>query len=164
MPLDDQSAWVLLRRLDDPQYMEFPRGYDADATRARFERLAARLDARFRCTCAVDGQAQDASLHGTIVIPEAAADSADHITVTLSNFGNLAVVTLGDPGSYDEEDERELFHATDRIRVEEDLEALGYTAIPAHLLVTGYDGDSDLVSYYPPEHPPTWWIRFFAYL
>ncbi|MER6015969.1 hypothetical protein [Streptomyces bluensis] len=164
MPLDDQSTWALLRQLDDPQHMEFPRGYDPGATRARFEQLAARLDARFQCTCTVDRQVQDASHHGTIVIPATAADSAEHITVTISNFGDLAVVTLGNPGSYNKEEERELFHATDRLRVEEELEALGYTVISEHLLWTRYDGVSGLVSYYPPEHPPTWWIRFFDYL
>ncbi|MFK8908297.1 hypothetical protein [Streptomyces sp. YS-3] len=164
MPLDDQSAWALLRQLDDPQHMEFPRGYDPIATRARFEQLAARLDARFQCSCVVDRQVQDASHHGTIVIPATAAHSAEHIKVTISNFGNLAVVTVGNPGSYSEAEERELFHATDRHCVEEDLEALGYTVISEHLLWTGYDGVSDLVSYYPPEYPPTWWIRFFDYL
>ncbi|WP_199208597.1 hypothetical protein [Streptomyces sp. I4(2020)] len=80
MPLDDQSTWALLRQLDDPQHMEFPRDYDHDATRARFEQLAARLDARFQCTCTVDRQVQDASHHGTVVIPATAADSAEHIT------------------------------------------------------------------------------------
>ncbi|WP_018566773.1 hypothetical protein [Streptomyces sp. PsTaAH-124] len=159
MPLDDQNTWALLRQLDDPQHMEFPHGYDHDATRARFEQLATRLNARFQCTCTVDRQVQDASHHGTIVIPATATDSAEHITVTISNFGNLAVVTLGNPGSYNEEEERELFQATDRLRVEEELESLGYTVISEHLLWTGYDGVSDLVSYYP-----TWWIRFFDYL
>ncbi|MFI8320686.1 hypothetical protein [Streptomyces sp. NPDC085529] len=164
MPLDDQSTRALLRRLDDPQYMEFPRGHDARATRARFEELAARLDARFQCTCIVDRHVQDASHHGLIVIPAAAAAGAEHITVTVSNFGDLAVVTLGNPGSYNEEEERELFHATDRLRVEEELEALGYDVISEHLLWTRYDGVSDLVSFSPPEHSPTWWTRFFDYL
>ncbi|MEU8976488.1 hypothetical protein AB0D11_46360 [Streptomyces monashensis] len=164
MPLDDQSTRALLRQLDDPQHMEFPRGYDPDATRARFEQLAARLNARFQCTCIVDRQVQDASHHGTIVIPATAADSAEHITVTISNFGNLAVVTLGNPGSYSEEEARELLHATDRLSVEEELEALDYTVISEHLLWTRYDGVSGLVSYYPPEYPPTWWTRFFDYL
>ncbi|MFJ4539725.1 hypothetical protein ACIP39_27725 [Streptomyces tibetensis] len=164
MPLDDQSTWALLRQLDDPQRMEFPHGYDHDITRARFEQLAARLDARFKCTCTVDRQVQDASRHGTVVIPATAADSAEHITVTISNFGNLAVVTLGNPGNSNVEEERDLFHAPDRRRVVEELEALGYIVISEHLLWTRYDGVSDLVSYYPPEHPPTWWIRFFDYL
>lgn len=144
--------------------MEFPRGYDHNATRSRFEQLTARLDARFQCACTVDRQVQDASHHGTAVIPATATDSTGHITVTISNFGSLAVVTLGNPGSYNEEEERELFHATDRLRVGEELEVLDYTVISEHLLWRRYDGVSDLVSSYPPEHPPTWWIRFFDYL
>ncbi|WP_234392307.1 hypothetical protein [Streptomyces sp. WM6378] len=73
-------------------------------------------------------------------------------------------MTLGSPGSYDGDEERELFQATDRHRVDGELEALGYVAISEHLLWTRYDGVSDLVSYYPPGHPPTWWTRFFDYL
>ncbi|MGX1955891.1 hypothetical protein ACWIGY_37040 [Streptomyces anulatus] len=112
------------------------------------------MGARFQCTCTVDRQVQDASHHGTVVIPATAADSAEHITVTISNFGNLAVVTLGNPASYNEEEEHELFHATDRLRAGEELEALGCTVISEYLLWTRYDGVSDLVSCYPPEHPP----------
>lgn len=163
LPLDGQSTWDLLRQLDDPQHMEFPRGYDHATARTRFERLAARLDARFQCVCSVDREVQDASHHGTVVIPATAADSAEHITVVISNFGNPAVVALGDPGVLDEE-EREFFHTTDRLRIGEELDALGYTVISEHLLRTGYDGVSDLVSSYPPEYHPTWWIRFFGYL
>ncbi|MEV7236564.1 hypothetical protein AB0N06_22015 [Streptomyces sp. NPDC051020] len=164
MSLDDQSAWALLRQLDDPDHMEFPHGYDHAAVRARFDQLAACLDQQLQCTCTVDRQVQDASHHGTISIPVTATASGDHITVTVSNFGNLAAVTLGNPGSYDEDEERELFQATDRHRVDNELEALGYITISEHLLWTRYDGVSDLVSYYPPEHPPTWWTRFFDYL
>ncbi|WP_206326246.1 MULTISPECIES: hypothetical protein [unclassified Streptomyces] len=84
--------------------------------------------------------------------------------MTVSNFGNLTAVALGNPGSYDEDKARELFQATDRHRIDNELESLGYVVISEHLLVTRYDGVSDLVSYYPPEHPPTWWTRFFDYL
>lgn len=164
MTLDDRSAWTLLRRLDDPDHMEFPRSCDHAAVRARFGQLAARLDQQFQCTCTVDRYVQDASHHGTITIPETATASGDHITVTVSNFGNLTAVTLGNPGSYDEDEEREFFQTADRHRVDNELEALGYVTISEHLLWTRYDGVSDLVSYYPPEHPPTWWTRFFDYL
>ncbi|MER7540095.1 hypothetical protein ABTX77_35745 [Streptomyces sp. NPDC097704] len=62
------------------------------------------------------------------------------------------------------EEEHELLHATDRLHVEKEFEALGYTVISEHPLRRRYDGVSDLVSSYPPEHPPAWWIRFFDYL
>ncbi|MFI0220411.1 hypothetical protein [Streptomyces lydicus] len=117
------------------------------------------MQQQFQCTCTVDRYVQDASHHGTLSIPDTATDSGVHITVTVSNFGNLTAVTLGNPGSYDEDEERELFQATDRHRVANELEALGYVAISEHLLWTRYDGVSDLVSY-----PPTWWTRFFDYL
>jgi hypothetical protein len=42
MPLDDQQTWDLLRRLDDPYYLEHSDGYDHKATRACFDQLAAR--------------------------------------------------------------------------------------------------------------------------
>lgn len=161
MPLDDQRAWKLLRQLDDPDRLEVPRGYDHTATRARFVQLASRLDERFHCACTVDRNVEDASHHGTIVIPQSATGSAEHITVTVSNFGNLAVVTLGNPGSYDDDEERALFQAPDRCRVEHELGALGYGVLSEHMLWTRYDGVSGLAAYCPPGHPPTWWTRFF---
>jgi|KBSSwiS6_1023812.scaffolds.fasta_scaffold105715_1 hypothetical protein len=59
---------------------------------------------------------------------------------------------------------RELFDSADRNRIDDELNALGYVAISEHLLSTRYDGVSDLGSHDSPEHPPTWWIRFFDYL
>lgn len=47
----DADLIALLRRLDDPQLLEYPRGYDHAATRALFERLVARLDADFTTRC-----------------------------------------------------------------------------------------------------------------
>ncbi|WP_267246123.1 hypothetical protein [Streptomyces sp. PR69] len=166
MPLDDQPSWALLRELDDPDHLEFPRGYNHTASRARFNQLAHRLNLRFDCICTVDRGVQDASHHGTIVIPDAATVSVEHITVTVSNFGSLAAVSLGNPGSYDEEEEREFFQSADRYRIDAELKALGYVAISPHLLWTRYDGVSQLASSCPrpPEHPPTWWTRFFDYL
>ncbi|MEV7924693.1 hypothetical protein [Kitasatospora sp. NPDC088779] len=164
MPLDDQHIWALLRDLDDPDHMEFPQNYDHAATRARFDQLAARLNQRFQCTCSVDRGVQDASHHGTIVIPTTATASGDHIAIRVSNFGALVTVTLGNPGSYDEEEENLLFETADRRRIKDEVEALGYIAVSEHLLWTRYNGTSNLAAYYPPEHPPTWWTRFFDYL
>ncbi|MDH6125523.1 hypothetical protein [Kitasatospora sp. GP82] len=164
MPLDDQHIWALLRDLDDPDHMEFPQYYDHATTRARFDQLATRLDQRFHCTCSVDRGVQDASHHGTIVIPTTATASGDHVAIRVSNFGNLVAVTLGNPGSYDEEEESLLFETADRHRIDDELEALGYIAVSEHLLWTHYDGASNLAAYNPPEHPPTWWDRFFDYL
>lgn len=161
MPLDDQHIRALLRDLDDPDHMEFPRNYDHTATRARFDQLAARLDQRFHCTCSVDRGVQDASHHGTIVIPTTATASGNHIAIRVSNFGNLATVTLGNPGSYAEEEETLLFEPADRHRIDDELESLGYIAVSEHLLWTRYDGVSKFGSYYESQ---TWWGRFFDYL
>jgi hypothetical protein len=164
VPLDDQRTWALLRELDDPVYLEWPRDYDRVAARARFNQLAAGLDRRFRCLCTVDRDVQDASHHGTVVIPAGATASTEHLTVLVSNFGDLAVATLGNPGSYDEEEERELFHGDDRRHIEDELRTHGYVAVSEHPLWTTYDGVSDLASRYSPDNPATWWIRFFDYL
>ncbi|WP_180686841.1 hypothetical protein [Streptomyces gossypiisoli] len=43
---------------------------------------------------------------------------------------------MGNPGSYGEDEERELFQATDRHRIDNELEALGYVVIFEHLLLT----------------------------
>ncbi len=155
--MDD--TWALLRELDDPDYLEHPRGYHHGAARARFNQLAAQLDQRFDCVCAVDRHVEDASHHGVIVIPAAATISGDHITVTVSNFGDLVAVTLGNPGTYSEDEEDVLFDRDDRRRIEDELRALGYRAISEHLLWNTYDGVSNL-----REHTPSWWTRFFDYL
>jgi hypothetical protein len=117
MPLDDQRSWALLRELDDP---EFPQYYDHAATRARFDQLAARLDQRFHHPCTVDRGVQDANHHGTIVIPATATASGEHLTITVSNYGNLVAVTLGDPGWYDEGGESLLVETADRRRIDDE--------------------------------------------
>ncbi|MET8701377.1 hypothetical protein ABZW10_21285 [Kitasatospora sp. NPDC004723] len=160
VPLDDQHIWALLRDLDDPDHIEFPENYDHTATRARFDQLSATLNQRFRCTCSVDRGVQDASHHGTIVVPATATASGDHITIRVSNFGGLAAVTLGNPGSYDAEEESVLFESTDRRRIDDELDALGYITVSEHLLWTRYDGVRSLNSCFGPQ---TWWDRFFDY-
>ncbi|MFD5433199.1 hypothetical protein ACFWJ4_13660 [Kitasatospora sp. NPDC127067] len=161
MPLDDQHIWTLLKNLDDPDHLEFPAGYNHVATRARFDQLADRLDQRFRCTCTVDRGVQDANHHGTIVIPASATASGDHIAITVSNYGNLVAVTLGNPGSYDEEEENVLFETADRRSIDDGLEELGYITVSEHLLRTRYDGVSNLGTSFEPR---TWWDRFFDYI
>ncbi|MET9183129.1 hypothetical protein ABZX88_33710 [Kitasatospora aureofaciens] len=149
------------KHLDDPDHMEFPQNYDHTATRARFDQLADRLDQRFRCTCTVDRGVQDANHHGTIVIPTSETASGDHITITVSNYGNLVAVTLGNPGSYDKEEENVLFETADRRPIDDELDALGYTAVSEHLLWTRYDGVSNRGTCFEPR---TWWDRFFDYI
>jgi hypothetical protein len=163
MPPDNQRAWVLLRELDDPNYLESPRGYDHAAVRARFNELTIRLNRTFDCTCEVDHDVQDASYHGTITIPDSATASSDHITVIVSNFGNLIAVTLGNVGDYDADEEGELLHPDDKDQIDHMLEDLGYVAISQHLLETAYDGTNESLKAAYPGREPTWWIRYFDY-
>ncbi|MGY6652711.1 hypothetical protein ACXIZN_11130 [Amycolatopsis sp. TRM77291] len=164
MPLDEQQTWALLRELDQPGHWEVPHDFDGPAERARFERLAERLGHRFGCTCEVDRNVQDASHLGRIAIPASATSAGDLVTVTVSNFGGLVAVTLGNPGSYDEDEEREFFPAPVREQVEDELEALGYLPVSEHPLWTKYTGISGFDALYPPDRPPSWWDRFFEYL
>ncbi|GAA2669079.1 MULTISPECIES: hypothetical protein [Actinosynnema] len=158
MPLVDGSAWALLRELDDPVHLEFPRDYDHGVERARFERLVVGLARRFGCACAVDRNVQDASHHGDVGVPAGATAGGEPITVRVSNFGGMAVVSLGLPGGGDEREEPALFDGGDRRAVEEELGVLGYRVIPRRLLRERYDG------VVPFPGGATWWIRFFDYL
>ncbi|MCX4850434.1 hypothetical protein OHB19_34835, partial [Streptomyces sp. NBC_00893] len=99
---------------------------------------------------------QEASYHGRITIPVAATASADFITVTVSNFGNLAVVTLGNPMSYDEEETDYLLDPDDHSRITGSLSGLDYITVPEHLTWADYDGVLDLRS-----HARSWFDRFF---
>ncbi|MGW5704482.1 hypothetical protein [Amycolatopsis japonica] len=164
MPLDEQQTWALLRELDEPGHWEVPHDFDGPAARARFERLAERLERLFDCSCEVDRHVQDASHLGRIVIPADATAALDQVTVTVSNFGGLVAVTLGNPGSYDEDEEREFFPAQVRRQIEDELEALGYLPVSEHPLWTKYTGISGFDALYPPDRPPSWWDRFFDYL
>ncbi len=164
MPLDEQQTWALLRELDEPGQWEFPDDHDHAEARARFDRLVARLDRRFGCSCAADRQVQDASHLGTIIVPATATTAPAPLTVTISKFGRLAAVSLGNPGSYDEDEERALFPIHDRRRIEEELQTLGYHPVAEHLLWTRYNGISGFDALYPPDRPPSWWARFFDYL
>ncbi|WP_398859195.1 hypothetical protein [Streptomyces chengmaiensis] len=65
MPLDDQPSWALLRELDDPDHLEFPRGYNHTASRARFNQLADRLNLRFDCICTDAALPQHLRTRGT---------------------------------------------------------------------------------------------------
>ncbi|WHT16668.1 hypothetical protein N8J89_26460 [Crossiella sp. CA-258035] len=157
MFLDEQRTWALLRELDTAEH---PRDYNSTANRGRFEQLVTRVEASFG-HCSVEREAQWVPHHGTIVIPAEATASTEHLTLTVSNFGSLVAVTLGNPGSHDQEEEDVLFEQADRDRIGAALAALGYHAISEHLLWQTYDGAA-------PHHSRhgrfSWWDRFFDYL
>jgi len=156
MTVDQQHLWTILRKLDGSGDAEFPRAYDHAAARARFDKLVADLERQFACTCKVERDAQEASYHGRITIPVTATVSADFVTIIISNFGDLAMVTLGNPMSYDEEETEYLLDPTDLGRITGILGELGYITVPEHLTWADYDGVLNLRS-----HARSWFDRFF---
>ncbi|MFC9325545.1 hypothetical protein [Kitasatospora sp. NPDC057015] len=156
MTTDEQHLWALLRDLDRSGGAEFPAGYDHAATRRRFDQLVADIDTLFSCVSKVERDAPETSYHGWIIIPVNATVSADFITVIVSNFGDLATVTLGNPVSYDQEETDYPFDSTDHGRITEVLTGLGYITVPEHLAWADYDGVMNLRS-----HARSWFDRFF---
>ena len=166
MPADDTQLWQLLRSLDDPENLEHPADYHYTRARTRFNELAQRLDHDFACRCDVDRHVQDASFHGRIAIPAAATATGHPLALIISNFGGLTVLIVDNPDAYDDTETAEPPHPDDDRRIRAALDDLGYTLIPQDPLEEPYDGVSDLAHRYRlnGRHPPTWWIRYFAYL
>ncbi|MFI9270086.1 hypothetical protein ACIGXM_05140 [Kitasatospora sp. NPDC052896] len=168
MPHPDAEPIALLHRLDGPESLEFPPGYDHAGTRARFDRLVARLDAAFATRCLADREAQDASLHGWVEVPADATGSGEPIVVSVSDFGSMAVIAAENPGVHldtAEAVEAGALTAEDLATVERVLTELGYVVLPERVLTRPYDGVGvPLISYYGEDRPCDWWIRFFDYL
>jgi hypothetical protein len=160
--LSEQEQRALLRTLDNPRYLEYPRGFRRRVARAKFDELVGLLNRAFDCVSEVDGHVEDASFHARVTVPAEATESGECITVTISNFGEMAAPALGVPGSYGAEEVEILFHPQDRARVEGALRELGYVVVSEPLLWAGYDGASMLNRC--GEYPTTWWHRFFDYL
>jgi hypothetical protein len=159
VPTDDTGLQRLLRDLDDPEHLEWPAGYDDRATRARFERLAQRLDTDFGTRCDVDRHVQDASHHGRIEVPAAATASGRRLVLVVSNFGDLAVVTVDNPGCWTDAEAAALLHPDDDRRARAALADLGWVLVPEEPLWRPYDG-----AVRPPHRPRNWWTRFFDHL
>jgi hypothetical protein len=160
VPLSPLSQ--LLHALDDPDNLEFPAGYDHRRTRARFEQLALRLNSDFAGRCQVDREVQDASLHGRIDIPAEATATSRPLVVSISNFGNLAALSVDNPGAWTDAEAAGLLHPHDADRIHPALTDLGYTLIPEEPLWEPYDGAWDPAVFGPSA--ATWWIRYFDYL
>ena len=156
MTTDEQHLWALLRELDSSGDAEFPDAYDHAAARTRFNQLVSDIDTQFACVTNVERDAQEASYHGRITIPADATTSADFITIIVSNFGDLATVTLGNPMSYDKEETDYLLDPIDHSQITNILSRLGYITVPEHLTWADYDGVMNLRS-----HARSWFDRFF---
>lgn len=163
MVVEGERLWDLLRSLDDADHLEFPADFDFVRTRSRFDQLAARLDTAFNCTSQVDRHVEDASYHARIEIPSAATATRLVIVIVVSNFGNLAVVAVDNPGVWTQEEFTELLHRDDAERIYAALDDLDYIVVPEEPLWNDYDGNSNLRQL-SPDHRATWWIRYFDYL
>lgn len=155
---------VLLRELDDPEWLEWPRDFDRREIAVRFGRLVDRLEGDFaaHCTTVAGQENQDSSEYGRIYVPGDATVCGTRIVVCVSQFGSLALVCADNPGAFlgtdDAQAEGELDGA-DLARVDWALEELGYVVVPEELLEGDYDGPSRL---HPHVQRPTWWNRFFG--
>ncbi|MGW2837754.1 hypothetical protein ACWCWD_08140 [Streptomyces sp. NPDC001493] len=153
---------VLLRELDDPEWLEWPQHYDRGEAAVRFSALVARLEKDFAARCTAEGGTQDSSEYGRVVVPGDATVCGTRIVVCVSKFGSLALVCADNPGAFlgtdDARAEGELDSA-DLARVNRALAELGHVVVPEELLESDYDGPSRLPSH---VQRPTWWHRFFG--
>ena len=158
---------ALLRSLDWAEGADYPPGYDHAATRAHFEELVRKLDDAFACKCTADRGIQDSTRHADAEIPPQATRCGVQLTVSVSNFGGLAVVSAEWPGVYLDLDEAQALgavHPADRSKVESVLLDLGYTIIPESLLNEPYDEVNPVFLNRSSEYPATWWLRYFDYV
>ncbi|MFE1826892.1 hypothetical protein [Streptomyces yangpuensis] len=139
-------------------------------------RLGDRLTQDFGSAWGPDDGIQDAGYSFLLHLPAEASGAGVPVAVRLSNFGDLAVVTIPRPDSHGDLDEavREgALTAADRSRIEAALTDLGYTPVPVRPLRRLYDGVTWLadepegtfyVGYGPLEGRATWWTRYFEHL
>ncbi len=163
MRVEGDQMWVLLRSLDDPDHLEWPGDYDHAATRQLFDELVERLDVEFSCRCEADRHVEDASLHARVDIPAAVTESGERLVISISNFGQLATVSVTNPGVWSETEFEGLLAPSDASRIYPALDALGYQVVPEEPLWSDYDGPSALAAI-DARYGATWWTRFFDYL
>lgn len=157
MIYDDDRLRGILRELDDPEAIAFPRDYASRVASCRFEPLIRLLEDRFRCVCEVDRGVQDASFLGSVAVPSRAARSGQRVIVRLSNFGPL---TTAGAGGLARDGVRavERLHEEDRDRIAAASAELGCLYVPGHLLRERYDGGN------LEDWQTMWWHRYFDYM
>ena len=158
-PTDDE-AWGLLRRLDDPDHVETPPGFDRPAAVARFRALEEGLEAAFGGKVEADTweHVQDASHFGRLVVPHQLTASGERIVVTVSNFAPLVSVSLGNPGVHDRAEFDALLEESDGQRLVRALRTIDHFVVPEELMWKTYDGNVEVFG------DGTWWTRYFDYI
>jgi hypothetical protein len=162
MIIEGDLLWALLHELDDPQHLEHPANYEHANTRALFDDLVRGLDVAFDCACDADRYVQDASHHARVIIPAHATATGHNLVVSISNFGQLATVSIDYPGSYGRVEFDALLDRRDADRLDALLSELGYRIVSEEPLWTRYDGPSPIDD--GSDLGVTWWTRFFDYL
>ncbi|KAB7846879.1 hypothetical protein [Streptomyces mobaraensis] len=152
----------LLRQLDDPECLEWPRDYNRDEMATAFGRLVSRLEDDFATCCVVEQEVQDSSEYGRLIVPAEATVCGTRLVVCVSKFGSLALVSAENPGAFlgtaDARQEGEL-DADDLAKTDRALNDLGYVVVPEEVLTLDYDGPSRFPSY---VRRPSWWDRYFG--
>ena len=162
VPISGRQLWQLLHAADDPNHLEHPADYNHRQARERFEQLVRRLDVGFGCQSAIDRDTQDASMHGRITVPAAATAGSRTLVVVVSNFADLVVLAVDNPGTWTAAETARLLHADDADRIYAALGDLDYVLIPEEPLWQPYDGACDPAIFAPTE--ATWWTRYFDYV
>ncbi|WP_406141561.1 hypothetical protein [Streptomyces sp. NBC_01089] len=156
------DSLMLLRELDDPNWLERPREYDRNGTAVLFDGLVKRLEGDFSTQCATEQDTQDSSEYGRVVVPAEATTCGTRVVVCVSKFGSLAFICADNPGAFLGTDEAQAeghLHSDDLRKVSRALDDLAYAVLPEELVESDYDGPSQL-----PWHVqrPSWWHRFFG--
>ncbi|MEU9090309.1 hypothetical protein [Streptomyces sp. NPDC048428] len=157
---NSRASVSLLRALDDPEWIEWPKGYNRTETAALFGSLVSRLESDFSVRCMSDQDGQDSSEYGRVTVPADSTVCGTRIVVCISKFGSLALICADNPGAFfgteDARNEGELDDG-DLAKVDRALVELGYSVVSEELLETAYDGPSLLY-----VERPTWSDRFFG--
>ncbi|WP_199486607.1 hypothetical protein [Actinomadura logoneensis] len=167
MAKDETDLMALLRQLDDPEWLEWPSDYSHGKAAASLKSLASRLEKAFGTHCPVEGNNQDSSEYGRVEVPATATVCGTKITVCVSKFEPLALVTADNPGAYLGLGEAQALgdlDGRDLATVQRAVHDAGFIAMPEELLNHRYDGPSRLPRLSgEPHRPPSWWDRFFGF-
>nr|WTA68838.1 hypothetical protein OHB51_06665 [Micromonospora sp. NBC_00855] len=157
------NLMAVLRRLDDPDRLEFPASYRRTELAATLSHLVADIDSRFATACGVERDIQDSAQYGRIEVPGESTVCGTRIIVLVSKFKPLAMVAADNPGAFLGTDdacaEGEL-DPSDLEKIRQALVGSGCLVVPEELLMNCYDGVAHLCFHGSGE--PYWWDRFFG--